>query len=142
MSKINRIMLIAILFLLLVLIRAYATQLFYDPFIAYFKNDYLHKSLPHLHSFKFFSNLFFRYSINSILSILIIYVAFLNKNLVKFSIVFFMIAFVVLSAILIALLKIEYQSGYLLIFTIRRFLIHSLFLILLLPIFYLFRKKA
>lgn len=142
MNKPVRILLIIIFFFFLILIRAYAPRLFYDPFIAYFKNDYLYKSIPQISFFKFFLNLAFRYSLNAILSVLIIYIAFMNKKLVKFSIPFFIIAFIILSASLIGLLTLENQPSYLLVFTIRRFLIHPVFLLLLLPVFYFIRKNG
>jgi len=142
MNKTIRIVLIITFFFFLILIRAFASRLFYDPFIAYFKNDYLYKSFPPINFLHFFLNLAFRYSLNAILSVLIIYIAFMNKKLVKFSIPFFIIAFIILSASLIGLLTLKNQPSYLLVFTIRRFLIHPVFLLLLLPVFYIFKKNG
>jgi exosortase F-associated protein len=55
---------------------------------------------------------------------------------VKFSVVFFILAFVILIIAFAFLIRGSLESGYLLPFYIRRFIIHPLFLLLLLPAFY------
>ena len=123
-----------LLFISLIIIRAYATVLFYDPLMEYFKNDYLYKGIPSLNKSLFFRDLFLRYALNSIISIVILYLIF-GKKFLKFSFWFYTIAFLVLSSVLFLILK-EGKTNYQLIFYIRRFLIHPVFLLLLLPAFY------
>lgn len=135
-DKKYRIILIIILFFVLVLIRAFAPKLFYDPFIAYFKNDYLYETVPVFSGSKLLINLFFRYSMNSLISLLIIYVAFQNRDFVLFSVKFYVIAFVVLTITFFIILRGELQHGYLFAFYVRRFIIHPLFVLILLPAFY------
>lgn len=135
-DKKYRIILIIILFFVLVLIRAFAPKLFYDPFIVYFKNDYLYETVPVFSGSKLLINLFFRYSLNSLISLLIIYVAFQNRNFVLFSVKFYVIAFVVLTITFFIILRGELQHGYLFAFYVRRFIIHPLFVLILLPAFY------
>lgn len=135
-DKKYRIILIIILFFVLVLIRAFASKLFYDPFIVYFKNDYLYETVPVFSGSKLLINLFFRYSMNSLISLLIIYVAFQNRNFVLFSVKFYVIAFVVLTITFFIILRGELQHGYLFAFYVRRFIIHPLFVLILLPAFY------
>lgn len=135
-DKKYRIILIIILFFVLVLIRAFAPNLFYDPFIVYFKNDYLYETVPVFSGSKLLINLFFRYSMNSLISLLIIYVAFQNRNFVLFSVKFYVIAFVVLTITFFIILRGELQHGYLFAFYVRRFIIHPLFVLILLPAFY------
>lgn len=118
------------------MIRAVAPNLFYDPFIEYFKNDYLHKLIPNFSGFKLLINLFFRYLLNSIISLAIIYLAFQNKAFLKFSVKFYVFAFIVLIITFMIILKGELKNGYLFAFYIRRFIIHPLFVLLLLPAFY------
>lgn len=136
MDKKYRIILIVLLFFVLVLIRAYAPTLFYDPFIVYFKNDYLYEPIPVFSGSKLLIDLFFRYTLNSMISLLIIYVAFQNKNFVLFSIKFYAIAFVVLTITFFIILRGELEHGYLFAFYVRRFIIHPLFVLILLPAFY------
>jgi exosortase F-associated protein len=136
LDKKYRIIIIAVLFLALVMVRAFAPRMFYDPFIEYFKNDYLYDPVPVFSGSKLLLHLIFRYGINSIISLLIIYVAFQNSNFVVFAIKFYMLAFVVLSITFFIILKGELAHGYLFAFYVRRFIIHPLFVLILLPAFY------
>lgn len=131
-----RIVIILGLFFALVLVRAFEQQLFYDPFIEYFWIDYLSEPIPVFSGSKLLVSLIFRYSLNTIISLFIIYIAFQNKSFVIFSVKFYMIAFVILGITFFIILKGELAHGYLFAFYIRRFLIHPLFVLLLLPAFY------
>ena len=97
MDKKYRILIILLLFFVLVLVRAFQQQLFYDPFIEYFKNDYLYNPMPDFSGFHLLISLIFRYGLNTAISLLIIYVAFQNKSFVKFAAKFYVLAFVILS---------------------------------------------
>jgi exosortase F-associated protein len=136
MSKPIRIMLISLLFLLLIVVRGFAAELFYDPLIEYFQNNYLYTKMPEIDTWHLVGNLFFRYSLNSLISLGIIWLTFQRKAYVKFSVVFFILAFVILIIAFAFLIRGSLESGYLLPFYIRRFIIHPLFLLLLLPAFY------
>ncbi|MGI9530854.1 exosortase F system-associated membrane protein [Lutimonas sp.] len=136
MDKKYRVIIILFLFFLLVLVRGFEQVLFYDPFINYFKNDYLYEPIPVFSGSKLLISLIFRYGLNTLISLLIIYVAFQNKNFVLFSLKFYLIAFVLLSITFFVILKGELADGYLFAIYIRRFLIHPLFVLLLLPAFY------
>lgn len=140
MNNILRWLITILLFTLLVLVRAFQHQLFYDPFINYFSNDFLSNPIPDYNTFKLFVSLLFRYTINSIISLAIIYVIFRKKGLVKFSIKFFVAAFIFLIIFYFVLLQLEMLDGYLLTFYIRRFLIHPLFVLILVPSFYYQQK--
>ena len=136
MNKKTRILLIILLFFALVLVRAFENQLFYDPFIAYFKNGYLKDPIPFFSGSKLLLSLIFRYGLNTLISLVIVYLAFMNKNFVIFSVKFYFIAFVLLGITFFIILKGELSHGYLFAFYVRRFLIHPLFVLLLLPAFY------
>jgi len=136
MDKKYRILIILLLFFVLTLVRAFQHQLFYDPFIEYFKNDYLYNPMPAFSGSKLLMSLIFRYGINTFISLIIIYVAFENRSFVKFAMKFYIIAFVLLAITFFIILKGELSDGYLFSFYIRRFLIHPLFVLLLLPAFY------
>ncbi|MDJ0644693.1 MAG: exosortase F system-associated protein [Flavobacteriaceae bacterium] len=140
MKKRVRIPLIILLFLLLILVRAFSAKLFYDPFIKYFENDYLYLPIPEYNTLKLFFYLLLRYTLNGVISLAIIYLAFQKKGLVRFSIRFYVAAFVVLAIAYYILLKIGFEHGYLFGFYVRRFLIHPVFLLILLPAFY-YQKK-
>ena len=121
---------------LLFLIRAFETTLFYDPLIDYFQNDYLHQKIDDIDSWRLLVNLFCRYLLNSTISLGLIWVLFKRQDYVKFSGVFFVLAFVILIITFLFLLKDNLQGGYLLLFYVRRFIIHPLFLLLLVPLFF------
>ncbi|MCG1035898.1 exosortase F system-associated membrane protein [Polaribacter sargassicola] len=136
MNKYIKIIFVILLFILLILVRTFQKELFYDPLIEYFKNDYLYKHIDDLDFWRLILNMFYRYCLNSLISLSIIWVLFLRKDYFKFSVFFFVIAFVVLIIPFIFLLKNNFENGYLLPFYIRRFIIHPIFLLLLLPAFY------
>jgi len=135
MNKELQILGIVLLVVMLILVRVFETELFYDPFINYFKNDYLHKVLPEFKIIKLFGNIIFRYILNAIISLGVIYLVFQNKKYVKFSIQFYGIAFIILIVLFYIILQTK-TINYLPIFYIRRFLIHPIFVLLLIPAFY------
>ncbi|WP_165733736.1 exosortase F system-associated protein [Polaribacter sp. 20A6] len=136
MSKYLKIVLVSLLFVLLIAVRAFQTNFFYDPLIVYFKNDYLYTGIQNIDVWKLVINMFFRYLINSVISLGIIWVLFERKKYLRFASYFLMIAFVILIAVFVIFIKDNFESGYLLPFYIRRFIIHPLFLLILLPAFY------
>ncbi len=136
MKKVTTIILILTLLAVLVGIRAFVEPFFYDPLIAYFKNDALIKALPDLDLGKYFWNIFLRYTLNSIVSLAIIYLLFKNIKTVQFSMKFYIISFIVLSLMLFFLLNYENLANNLRIFYVRRFLIQPLFLFILIFGFY------
>ena len=142
LEKRYRILLVIILFLGLVLVRAYENTLFYDPFIAYFEHDYLHKPIPVFSGRVLLLDMFLRYFLNSFLSLLIIYFAFMDRSFLIFSVKFYAIAFFVLITTFFVILKGELANGYLFAFYVRRFIIHPLFVLLLLPAFYYKRLNS
>ena len=136
MSKTFRIGLILLLFLTLVLVRGFEQVLFYDPFIQYFEDDFLHAPIPRFSGSKLLVSMTFRYVLNALISLLIIHIAFQNKSFTLFSLKFYALAYLVLTVTFFIILKGELANGYLFAFYIRRFLIHPLFVLLLLPAFY------
>lgn len=136
---------IRILFLLLpfvigfALIRFYENTLFYDPFLNYFKGNYQENPFPDFESFRLFLNYFFRYVLNTLLSLGIIYVIFRNKEFIKVSSILYLLFFVVLILALFAV--VNYSENAFSLFYIRKFLIQPLFLLLFLLGFY-FQMKS
>ena len=135
-----RILLILMLVLALAAIRAFENQLFYDPFLEYFKSNYQAKRLPEIDYFNLFLSYFFRYFLNSIVSSAIIYLAFKDLEIVKFSSLLYIFLFVILIISFYVCLNV-FENNKMTLFYIRRFLIQPLFLLLFLPGFYLQRKS-
>lgn len=125
---------IALVFLLAV-IRAFE-DLFYDPFLNYFKRDYANLPFPEYNTTKLFFSLILRYFLNSIISLAIIQVLFKDFSLTKFASVLYLIFFVILIIAFFAILIFSTEANNLLLFYVRRFLIQPLFVLLFVPAFY------
>lgn len=132
----KRLFYIGLALLGLILVRTFEDELFYDPFLSFFKTDYQNKPLPDLNCYLLFGNLLLRYAVNTFFSLIIIRLLFNEKNLMIFSGYLFLFLFVILVAIFFSLLHFSKQPDYLFLFYIRRFLIQPLFLVLFIPAFY------
>ncbi|AUC85378.1 exosortase F system-associated protein [Polaribacter sp. ALD11] len=141
MNTYIKIILLLILISLLFLVRAFSAELFYDPLIEYFKNDYLYAKMPSIDVWLLIIDMLYRYVLNSVITLGFIWVLFERKDYVKFTGFFLMTAFIVLVVLFVFLLRDQFESGYLLPFYIRRFIIHPLFLLILIPAFY-FQKLS
>lgn len=135
-----RILLILILLFGLASIRAFENDLFYDPFLEYFKSNYQQTKLPEIDNFNLFIGLFFRYFLNSILSILIIHLVFIDLKIIKFASIVYFIFFIILILAFYLMLIYFGNNNKMTLFYIRRFLIQPIFLLLFLPGFY-FQKS-
>jgi len=124
------------LVLLLALVRAFESDLFYDPFSDYFKGDYFNLAFPAFETEALFCAMTFRYFLNSIISFGMIYVLFADIGLLKFTGVLYLILYVILIAAFFSLLYFSDSSNNFMLFYVRRFLIQPLFLLLFVPAFY------
>ena len=131
--SIDKIFSILILLVLLVMVRIFQEKIFYDPLLSFFKTNKTH--LPDYNSLKLFLGLAFRYLLNSVISLGILWITFKDKAVVKLSAMLFAVFFVVLILALFVVLNTK-DPSLLAVFYIRRFLIQPLFLILFLPAFY------
>ena len=136
LNKTYRFVGIFVLIMLLICIRLFEHKLFYDPFLQFFKTEYLNKPLPHFNSFYLFINLFLRFLANFVLSIAIIYLLFGNKLHVKIASYLYLFLFIILIVVFFIALTAFEKPNYLLVFYVRRFLIQPILLLLLIPGFY------
>jgi len=141
MKKSLKYIIIGLLFGILILIRAFENELFYDPFLNFFKqHDYLQANIPEYNAWLLFINHLFRYALNMIVSLAIIYIAFQNIHVLKLCVGLYAVAFVILTALYFYFIQHNLAEDYLLTFYVRRFLIQPLFVLILLPAFYYQRK--
>ncbi len=131
--------LIGILVLLLILIRAFEDVLFYDPYLTFFKNDYLYIDSPRREVAKLVLYTSLRFFLNTAISLAILYVMYRDKSIIKFSVLLYAVAYVLLLIPFLYVVINPKQEDYYLFFNIRRFLIQPIGLILLLPAFYYFK---
>lgn len=133
---------LAILFIVfLALIRAYEDSLFYDPFLNYFKVDYYNLPLPETDAIRLFFGLFFRYFLNTLLSLALIYVFFKDVEAVKFASILYLVFFIILVVAFFLVLSFFGEANKMILFYIRRFLIQPIFLLLFIPAFYYQKQK-
>jgi exosortase F-associated protein len=141
MNKILRYILLIILFLGLVIVRAFEDVLFYDPYLTFFENDYLYMDSPRREVLKLVLYTSLRYILNTFLSLGILYVVFKDKSMIKFSVLVYGLAYLLLLIPFLYFVMHHEQDDYYLFFNIRRFLIQPIGLILLLPAFYYYKIK-
>ena len=138
-TKINRALQIGILVLMLAAVRFFEQDIFYDPLIVFFKSDYLLGIIPPMDMAELMINLTMRYALNTSISLLIIYISFKDIGILKFSTILYAVLYVLATSVFIFLVLNIEREHYLALFYVRRFLIHPLFLLILLPAFYYYR---
>lgn len=116
-------------------VRAFEKELFYDPFLIYFDSDFKSLPFPEVDSFKLFGGLLFRYVLNGILSVALIYTLFKDTEIVKFTVLLYLFFLVILFGIFFLTFK-WYPDGSWLLFYVRRFIIQPIFVLLFIPAFY------
>jgi exosortase F-associated protein len=119
-----------------VLIRLYEDNLFYDPFLNYFKSDFNALPLPDYDWFRLFIDLLFRYGLNTALSLGLIFALFKDVSMVKFASFLYAFFFVALLFSFYAIIFFYGEHNNLMLFYVRRFLIQPIFILLFVPAFY------
>ena len=139
MRKIAKYLGLILLFLCLVAIRAFEDILFYDPYLTFFENDYLYIDSPRREVAKLVLYTSLRFILNTIISLLILHVIFKDKSIIKFSMLIYTLAYILLMIPFLYFVINPRQEDYYLFFNVRRFLIQPIGLILLLPAFYYYK---
>ena len=137
----TKVFILGSLVLFLALIRIVEESLFYDPYLDYFKSDFINLPLPIVDKLHLFLSLLFRYSLNTIVSIAFIQIAFKDINFTKFAVVLYGLLFIILIIALWVVLGFYANENKMELFYIRRFLIQPLFLLLFIP-GYLIQKRT
>jgi len=135
-KTIAKVSLIGLCILGFILIRLFQDSLFYDPLIAFYKSNFQSATFPPLDFWTYNLNVLFRYGLNTILSLLIIWFWFEKRSYVLFSGVLYALIFVLCT---IAFWIVEHdiiEENYMKLFYIRRFLIQPILVIVLIPAFY------
>lgn len=125
----------------LVLIRMYEYRFFYDPFMFFFEESFRAGTQLDIPPSYYF-NVFLRFLLNMIISLLILYVTFESKGMVKFAVIVYSSFFLVLFPLFIYLMQQIQPEDYLAAFYVRRFLVHPVLILILLPAFYYYKLKT
>jgi exosortase F-associated protein len=123
------------------IIRIYENELFYDPFLIYFKSNYSNSELPKVDFLHFSLGLLFRYFLNTILSIAVLYLIFLDLEILKFSTLIYGVFFIFLLGGLYFVLEMDQNPNKMTLFYVRRFLIQPLLLLIFIPAFFFQKQK-
>ncbi|MGO4772518.1 exosortase F system-associated protein [Flavobacterium sp. W22_SRS_FK3] len=130
-----KILITIVVVLCLGLVRAFENQLFYDPFLDYFESDFKNLPIPEFDVLKLFFGLFFRYLLNTILSLILIYNLFRVPGILKFTTFIYVFFLVMLFVMFFIILNYFPESNWLL-FYVRRFIIQPILVLLFIPAFY------
>lgn len=123
----------------LVGIRHFESFLFYDPLNHFFQMNYQTGILPDLDWTRWGLSLVMRYVLNSFFSLMILFALFKRRSMIRFSTLLFTLILLILLPFLLWEMY-HYKPGeYRILFYIRRFLIHPLLVLLLIPGFWLFK---
>lgn len=142
MNKTINIILVFVLFSLLAAVRYFQGDIFYDPFLPFFKSNFAAAPLPELISPKFYFHITFRFLINSILSLAILWFLFRKWDIIKISTIIYTVFFILLMGAMVLLIDVSGAGNHQLLFYVRRFLIQPLLLLLLIPAFYIFKNNG
>lgn len=123
----------------LVSVRFLEDKMFYDPFLEFFKGDYKVAQVPEFIWGKLIFSHFFRFALNLIFSAIVVHFMFLNKKWTLHAVVLMAVAFLFFFPIYLWCLYSKMEIGYLFTFSVRRFVIQPIILLLIIPIFY-YRK--
>lgn len=134
--------LIGLCVLALAFIRFFEEALFYDPFLTYFKNDYLNLPFPDFNGIGLFFSLLFRYVLNASLSLAIIYFLFKDVSITKFASVLYLLLFFILIGMFFGIVLFFDENSNFILFYVRRFIVQPLFLVLFVPAFYIQKKHS
>lgn len=140
MKGLLRISVVLLCFVGFAMIRFRESELFYDPLITFFKGNYRNLPLPDMDLGKLILHLFFRFMLNTGLSLIVLWVAFKEKGIIMFASIFYSIVFVLLIIVVNILFTTQEVGEYLPIFYVRRFIIQPILLFILVPAFYYYRK--
>lgn len=141
MSRTKKYIWIGISIIALAAIRYFEDSLFYDPYLQFFRNDYLYIDSPRQEILKLAIFTTLRYVLNTAISLWILYIVFRDKSVVKFSLIIYGTAYICLLAAFLYFVINPRQEDYYLFFNVRRFLIQPLIVLVLLPAFYYHRIK-
>ncbi len=130
---------VVLLVLLLATIRGFENELFYDPFLGFFKSENT-TNYPKYDGLHLFGSLIFRYLLNSIISLTILYIVFSEIDIIKFFAILYVVFFLILAIAFFIYINFFDEGHKMILFYIRRFLIQPILLILFIPAYY-YQKK-
>ena len=131
----------ALLFLALIGVRFIGKSIFNDPFIAFFSGvNFSLLPLPEFDFVSYLSQISLRYSINSLISLGILFFLFQKKDILKIA----AMGYVVIGIVMLCILGYQVAQShpnYTVLLFARRVLMHPIVLLILIPAIYFQLKK-
>lgn len=121
-------------------VRFMEDQLFYDPFIEYFRFADQSLDPPTFEWIRLIVSHLFRFSLNLLFSAIVIHFMFRNLRWTFQGIVLISLVFAITFPLYLYCVSTQFNIGYLFSFYMRRFVIQPLILLLIVPMFY-YRKR-
>jgi len=136
MKKWVTILVVFLLIVALVGVRVIGSHIFYDPLIHFFHSaSYQSTPLPEMNMWMFSISLFFRFVLNTVITLALIWTIFKKQELIKLTVVLYAFVFVILGSVLIWLVNFADFDQYRYLFYVRRILIHPVLTLILIPAF-------
>ena len=125
----------------LISVRAFESEWFYDPMLRYFKEAQFSMALPHYEGVKLSFHHLYRFLLNSIFSLGLIYGLYKNISYLKVSIIIMWMSFLLCYPFYYCMLETDMAWGYAVTFFLRRLVIQPMPLLLLIPVFYYLNSR-
>lgn len=122
-------------------VRYFETELFYDPLKSFFNGAYQSEGLPEISWDRWILSALGRFLLNTLLSLAILKVIFKKMTVIQFSAMLYLVLFFILLPSLLVLAHYYIPGDYRALFYVRRFLIHPVLLLLLIPSFLVLNPK-
>lgn len=133
-SPVFKMVLTAMMVVSLIAVRLFERQWFPEVFQDYFgSGHYLNEALPPVGFSDIFS-MMFRYAVNSVFSIVLLYIWFPDRPLIRMVIRIYLYAGLFLFILLMGAIWLYRPGHYIFLFYVRRFLIQPLLLFVLVPL--------
>lgn len=130
----------------LIAVRAVENHLFYDPFLKYFSSAYQKEVFPAFEYSKLLLNYLFRFALNLLFSAMVLHGLFKRTTWTFQGVVLMILVFAIIFPLYLYCIHTEFETGYLISFYMRRFVIQPIILLLIVPVFYyrqhLLRQKV
>lgn len=121
-------------------VRFVEEKIFYDPFLDFFHEANKKANFPDFQWAKLILNYLFRFVLNLLLSVTIVYFIFKRKDWAIQAALLILLVFAITFPFYLYCIYTQFDTGYLFSFYMRRFVIQPLILLLIVPLFY-YRKQ-
>ena len=126
----------------LFMVRYFQHDLFYDPLLTYFDGDFNQTQFPDIDKIKHLGSIVLRYGINSVISLGIIHLLFMDMRITRLSAFIYGGLLLLLLPLYFYFIETEFSNFFTAGFYVRRLLIQPLMLLVLVPAIWYYKKKT